>query len=137
MGKPKTKISIRLLVIFFIIAGFVAWNLYKGKDFSAIAYHIDIGITAGLITMFYNKKYIVKPDYANAYNNMGLAYENKGNYEKTITYYEKAIELKPDFEFAYTNMGIAYQHLGEQEKANDCFQKASMIRHNVSFTEYK
>ena len=66
----------------------------------------------------------LKPDCAEAYNNIGAAYFGKGNYYEAIKYYEKAIELKPDYEDVYYNMGIVYQALGNQDKANDCFQKA-------------
>ena len=78
----------------------------------------------------------LKPDDAEAYHNMGITHHKKGNYDKAIECYPKAIELKPDDANAYNNMGIAYQYLGNETKANDCFQKASMIRHNISFTEF-
>jgi len=78
-----------------------------------------------------------KGNPAHTYKNMGNVYYDKGNYDKAIGCYEKAIELEPDYEDAYHNMGLAHQYLGNEDKANDCFQKASMIRHNISFTEYK
>jgi len=47
----------------------------------------------------------LKPD-AVAYNNMGVAYANKQDYDNAIEYYEKAIELNPDDAQAYNKLSI-------------------------------
>jgi Tfp pilus assembly protein PilF len=38
----------------------------------------------------------IDPTYAEAYNNLAVAYEHEGNLEKARKAYEKAIELDPD-----------------------------------------
>ena len=38
----------------------------------------------------------IDPSYAAAYNNLAVAYEHEGNFEKARQSYEKAIELEPN-----------------------------------------
>jgi Tfp pilus assembly protein PilF len=38
----------------------------------------------------------IDPSYAAAYNNLAVAYEHEGNFEKARQAYEKAIELEPN-----------------------------------------
>jgi len=85
---------------------------------------------------YYEKSLELKSDFDFPYYNMGLIYQYLGDFDKAIEYYGKSLELIENVD-AYYGMGLAYQYLGNQEKANECFQKASMIRHNVSFTEYQ
>ena len=47
-------------------------------------------------------KYItIKPDYAEASNNMGNALQDLGKLEEAIDVFNKAIAIKPDFAEAY------------------------------------
>jgi tetratricopeptide (TPR) repeat protein len=72
------------------------------------------------------------PNYSPAYNNLGLAYKQKDDYDKAIEYYQKALKL--DFEqvgpghtevaIRYNNLGIAYEYKGEYDKAIEYYQKA-------------
>ena len=45
----------------------------------------------------YNKALSIKPDYAEAYNNMGNALKEQGKLEEAIEAYNKALSIKPDF----------------------------------------
>ena len=38
----------------------------------------------------------IDPSYAAAYNNLAVAYEHEGEFDKARTAYEKAIELEPE-----------------------------------------
>ena len=38
----------------------------------------------------------IDPTYAAAYNNLAIAYENQGDFERARTAYERALELQPD-----------------------------------------
>lgn len=44
------------------------------------------------------------PDYYQAYNNLGLAYETKGDIENAKKFYSRAIEVNPDFQLAKDNL---------------------------------
>jgi len=49
----------------------------------------------------------VKPDYADAYNNLGAVLFADQKTEEAISHFKMAIELKPDFAGAHNNLGIA------------------------------
>ena len=58
---------------------------------------------------------------AEAYNNRGVAWQRKGDYDRAITDYTKAIELNPRFAEAYYNRGNAYYSKGQYDQAiSDC-----------------
>ena len=45
----------------------------------------------------YKKALSLKPDYADAYNNMGNALKDQGKLEEAIEAYKKALSIKPDY----------------------------------------
>ncbi len=47
----------------------------------------------------------LRPDYAEAYNNMGLVYLQTGEDEPAIAAFRKAVELRPDYADAHQNLG--------------------------------
>jgi tetratricopeptide (TPR) repeat protein len=51
-----------------------------------------------------------KHNLAAAYNNRGIAYGEKGEYDRAIADYNRAIQLDPKLAFAYNNRGNAYNH---------------------------
>ena len=54
---------------------------------------------------------MIKPDYAEAYSNLGTLFKHMGKLDFAPESYEKAIEIKPDFAEAYNNLGMAYHFL--------------------------
>ena len=78
---------------------------------------------------FYLRAIELDPDYADAYNNLGLDYYNQGNYIKAIELWEKAIELKPDFAAAYLNLGLAYYNNSDVNTALIYYKKAARLGH--------
>lgn len=56
----------------------------------------------------YTKALRADPNYAEAHNNLGIAYYQKGWYEKAISSYRKAIELNPTDGRPYINLAISY-----------------------------
>ena len=59
----------------------------------------------------------MNPEHADAYNNRGVAYSNKGEIDAAIQDFNKAIDLNPELADAYNNRGEAWLHLREWEKA--------------------
>ena len=59
-----------------------------------------------------------------AYNNRGLAYINKGQYDEAISDCTKAIEINPELAEAYSNRGGAYYFRKEYDNAWDDVEKA-------------
>jgi len=72
-----------------------------------------------------DKKY---PDFAIAYNNLGIALVAKQKNEEAISHYKMAIKIKPDYADAYNNLGAALFHAKMTEEAIDYFKEAIRIR---------
>jgi len=84
--------------------------LYEQKDFknSIKAYSISLELH----------------EYAEAYNNRGVAYAKLGEHKRAIKDYDRAIELNSNLAEAYNNRGVAYAKLGEHKKAIEDYDKA-------------
>jgi tetratricopeptide (TPR) repeat protein len=69
--------------------------------------------------------------FAAAYNNRGLAYTAKGDYDRSIADFDQAIRLDPKFAAAYSNRCSTYNDRNEYDHAMaDCDQA---IRLDVKF----
>ena len=78
--------------------------------------------------ILYNQKAIeINPDCAEAYVNMGNAYNEIDNYDKAIECYNNAIEIDPDYKIPFNNLGSAYNKKGNYDKAIEYLQKAIEI----------
>ena len=69
------------------------------------------------------------------YNNRGIAYSKKGNFDRAIVDFNKAIELSPDYDEAYNNRGFSYSKKGNFDRAIDDYGEAIKIDPN-SFVAY-
>ena len=78
---------------------------------------------------FFLRAIELDPDYADAYNNLGIAYYNQGNYTKAIEMWEKTIKLDPDLALAYNNLGIAYYNNSDVNTALIYYKKAARLGH--------
>ena len=76
----------------------------------------------------YNKALSIKPEYADAYNNIGNALQLKGKLEEAIQAYKKALSIKPEYAEAYYNMGVVLQELVKPEEAIETYNKALSIK---------
>ena len=65
---------------------------------------------------------------AEAHNNRGIAYDDKGEVDRAIEDYSKSIELKPDFDHVYFNRGNAYHSKGDYDHAIADFNKAVELK---------
>ena len=61
---------------------------------------------------------------AEFYNNRGMAYRDKGQYDQAISDYNKALGINPRYAYAYNNRGIAYGDKGQYDQAISDFNKA-------------
>jgi tetratricopeptide (TPR) repeat protein len=66
----------------------------------------------------------IYPYYADAYDQLGLAWFRKKDFDKSIFYYEKALALNPAKPITYSNMGSIYFQAGKYDKALDIYRKA-------------
>ena len=51
----------------------------------------------------------LKPDYADAHNNLGTALARKGQIDEAIRQFQEAIRLKPDYAEARNNFAHAFE----------------------------
>jgi len=100
---------------------------------SVVLYNISGASNAGLMQFdaaidSYKQALKIKPDYAEAYYNMGVALNDKGDPEAAIESYKQALKIKPDYAEAYNNMGVALNDKGDPEAAIESYKQALKIK---------
>jgi protein O-GlcNAc transferase len=70
----------------------------------------------------------LKPDYAEAYVNLGKVYHGAGDLQTAINAYKKAIEAQPDYSEAYGTLGYAYLQSNNYQDAINVSKKAIRVR---------
>ena len=69
-------------------------------------------------------KILLETDDEAVYSNRGIAYVNRGEYEKAFKDFEKALSINPEFASAYSNRGNLYLNLGDYEMGIADFEQA-------------
>ncbi|MBI5182115.1 MAG: tetratricopeptide repeat protein, partial [Nitrospirae bacterium] len=79
-----------------------------------------------------------------AYNNLGIEYSKREEYDKAIVEYKKAIELSPRYSHALANLGDAFLKMGITEEAIDFYKKSigaepeySIAYNNLGFAYFE
>jgi tetratricopeptide (TPR) repeat protein len=70
----------------------------------------------------------LRPDNAADWNNLGIAYSDKREFDRAIECYRKAIEIDPTYAFAWNNMGNALGYNGEYEQSLHAFSEAISLK---------
>jgi tetratricopeptide (TPR) repeat protein len=68
------------------------------------------------------------PGKARPHNDLGIAYKNSGELEKSIEQSEIAIRLDPNHVTAYINLGNSYYSMGMLDRAIDYYRSALLFR---------
>ena len=63
----------------------------------------------------------IKPDYAEAHNNLAMVLMAEGRTEEAEAHYREAIKAEPTFEKAYNNLGALLAGQGRLAEARACF----------------
>jgi len=71
----------------------------------------------------YNRAIELKPDFAQAYYNLGVIDQFKGNYRQAAAYYDQTVNLDPGYWPAWNNLGNTLMSLGDKEYALKAFEK--------------
>jgi len=71
-------------------------------------------------------------EYAEVYNNRGVAYAKLNKYEQAIKDYDRAIELNPALAEVYNNRGITYAELNKYDQAIEDYDKAIELNPNYA-----
>jgi len=108
-------------------------QMLEGFPNSVVLYNIAGASNVGLMQFddaidCYKQMLRIKPDYAEAYYNMGVALKNKGNLEAAIDSYRQAHKIKPDYADAFNNIGNIFKDKGDAEAAIDSYRQALKIK---------
>ncbi|MDA9667690.1 tetratricopeptide repeat protein, partial [Candidatus Pelagibacter sp.] len=76
----------------------------------------------------YRQAITLKPDYAEAHNNLGVMLQGLGKLDEVEASYRKAITLKPDYAEAHNNLGVILQELGRLDEAEKSYRKAIELK---------
>ena len=68
-----------------------------------------------------------KPDFADAYNNLGVVNRERDQVYEAIKNFEKAIDIKPDYFQAHSNLGNSLQQINQLDAAVKCYEKSLSI----------
>lgn len=72
----------------------------------------------------YSKVVELRPDLAEAYNNLGVAQKRKGELNKAAESFNKALERRPDFTPALSNRGWIFAEQNKWAEARQDFEQA-------------
>jgi tetratricopeptide (TPR) repeat protein len=70
----------------------------------------------------------IKPDYAEAHNDLGTALARTGKIDDGIPHFEQALRIKPDFAEAHFNLAVALENTGRTREALDHYRQALKLQ---------
>jgi predicted O-linked N-acetylglucosamine transferase (SPINDLY family) len=76
----------------------------------------------------YRRALELKPDYAEAHSNLGVALNDQRKLEAAVACYRRALELKPDYAEAHGNLGNALNDQGKLDEAVACYRRALELK---------
>jgi predicted TPR repeat methyltransferase len=75
----------------------------------------------------YGKAIELKPNFPEAYNNLGVALRIQGKLDEAVASFRKAISLHPNYAEAFGNLGSAFQSQGKLAESLGCFKQQVRI----------
>lgn len=110
--------SILLLVaiITLIVVGFILMSYHFAKEENSPGYYVHRGLqgTRSKAIENYKKALALDPNIQLAYQCLGDAYEEKGQYDMAIENYNNAIAINPDDDWVYYSRGKVYMSISEK-----------------------
>ena len=80
----------------------------------------------------FNRALSIKPDYVEAYNNLGIVLKKQNKIDKAIDAYTRAISINSSYVVSYYNLGNLYSEQGKLEKALKLYREAISIKPDYS-----
>ena len=75
----------------------------------------------------YEESLRIKPDYAEAHNNLALALMREGMMDEAAAHYRNALKDNPNFAEAHNNLGVVLAGQGKFQEAEVCFKRALQV----------
>jgi Flp pilus assembly protein TadD len=69
----------------------------------------------------------LKPDYADAENDLGIALAQIDRLQEAVAHFEAALRLRPDYGDAHNNLGVILRALGRTREADTHFAEAARL----------
>ncbi|MCX7863318.1 MAG: tetratricopeptide repeat protein [Bacteroidales bacterium] len=82
---------------------------------------------------YFTKAKQIIPTYADAYDQIGLAYFRKNDWDKALAYYDTCLTLAPGKPITYSNMGVIYFQRQQYDKALELYEK--VVRYDPKFAD--
>lgn len=125
-SKKKMKLLLSLLVCFLpLFSSFAEESLSKeyANTCREEGYKLQSkGDYKGAQT-YYGKAVQIDPVYFEAYNDLGVIYENLGDDDSALAMYKKALEISPDYLPACTNLAFLYEKKRDIRNARFYWEK--------------
>ncbi|MEZ7813887.1 MAG: tetratricopeptide (TPR) repeat protein [Paracoccaceae bacterium] len=81
-----------------------------------------------LAVNYFKKSIKIKPDFADAYNNMATAQKKLGQIELAMECFERAIQIRPDYVEAHYNLGLVALENDNLVTAIESFKRAVHLK---------
>lgn len=79
---------------------------------------------------YYKKAIKIDPNFAFAYDNMGICYRRLEQFDLAIDVYEKSLKIDPNGLMPLQNIAVVYSYKKEYEKAVQSYEKLAKIEPN-------
>jgi tetratricopeptide (TPR) repeat protein len=70
------------------------------------------------------------PEFAFAWDNMGLCYRKAGDYDKALEAYKRSLEIDPNGLMPLQNIAVVYQYKKEYQQAINTYEKLALLDKN-------
>ena len=97
-----------------------------GVRLGVVAHSVYVGNCYEMAVLFDSK-------CAEAYNNLGVIYKDRGNLDQAIHFYHEALQANPAFSQTLNNLSVIYTMLGKLDEAYEYCSRA--IRTNPHYAE--
>ena len=84
----------------------------------------------------YKKSLAIKPNYAEAHNNLGATLQELGQLDNAASCYKKAIQIKSGYAEAHNNLGNTLKELNQIDSAINSYKKATEINPHYAEAHY-
>lgn len=108
-------------------------NKKKALEYYEEGQKLDQNEKYDLAIVQYNRAVKSDPNFAFAWDNMGLCYRKLNRFEEAIKCYKKSLEIEPKGTMPLQNIAVAYEYLKDYKAASETYLK--IIQNNPEDAE--
>lgn len=76
---------------------------------------------------YYEQAVKIDPEFAFAWDNMGICYRRLENYDKALEAYQRSLEIDPEGMMPLQNIAVVYQYKKQYNKAIEVYEKIAAL----------